>query len=103
LSASKRIAAHKRVKNVLKSAKSAEIETAESTRAPVGECVVSELIVLLAFIGIAQDAVGLAQLLELRLGFLVVLVDVGVILLGERAVRLLSSASVAFRPTPSIS
>jgi hypothetical protein len=48
--------------------------------------IVAPAVVLLALLGIGEHRVGLADLLELRLGLLVAGVDVGVVLAGELAV-----------------
>ena len=61
LPAAKRVAAHKRVKDVLEPAEPAEIESTEPAGATVGERVMSELVILLAFFGIAQNAVCFAS------------------------------------------
>ena len=66
-----------------------EVEAAEpGAAAPAAGRVMPERVVLLALLRVAQHAVSLAGFLELRLGFLVPRVKVGVIFLREVAVRL---------------
>jgi hypothetical protein len=54
-------------------------------RPPVG----AQLVVFLPFFGIAEDFVGLVDLLELGFGGFIAGVDVGMVFAGELAVRLL--------------
>src|SRR5574337_812815 len=75
--------------------KPAEVEPARpGSRPPSGlspctKDLVSELVILPTLGRITQDLIRLSDLLELRLGRLVVGVDVGVMLSGQAPVRLL--------------
>src|SRR5262249_31363078 len=66
-----------------------EVEAALAERIAAAEGLAPEAVVLLALLLVAQNGVGLGDLLELVLRFLVPLVLVGVVLLGEVAIRLL--------------
>ena len=54
--------------------------------ARAAQTLVAELVVLLAFVGVAEDFVGLGAFLELGLGFFVVGILVGVILHRQSAI-----------------
>ncbi len=86
-----------------------EVEVAEAAEAAAGPRAGGErsaaAVVLLALLGVAQHVVSLGDLLEARLGLLVVGVAVGVVLAREFAVGLLDllRATLSCRPRASCS
>ena len=85
-------AAEEAGEDVLEAAKTAATEaTAEVAVTAAAEAlgaVVAELVVLRALLRVGQHLIGLVDLLEAFLRFLVARVDIGMVLLGEGAVRL---------------
>ena len=63
----------------------------------------AKLIVLRALLRVGEYLIGFVDLLKPFLCFLVAGVDIGMVLLGERAIRLFIVASSAFLSTPRTS
>ena len=75
------------------------MESSTSTEAApsgAGECVVSELVVLCAFVGVAQDFISLRDFLELILCGLIPRVLVGVVFDGEFAIGFFDFVGAGF-------
>ena len=99
-------AAKEGIENAFKAAhaaKAAEIKPALLRRRPFCGPSKPNMVVAFALFGVAEDLIGLVELLEALLGVFVVGVQVGMAFLGFFAVRALISASEASLLTPSTS